>query len=246
LESLVGRRDLVFTTVRLERFAGRYDLTSDRNLTDELTAFLQVRDDASDKIIDRSRKEIEAFELLLVGPGFSASMGRSEFIEWIQAIHHAVTGCRSEFRRGGMRTRPDARHNTIVFPPPQQMRALLEELHNQVTTVLADKPALAAVAAYVGLIHCHPFLDGNGRAARVLFNLLLSRATGAPIFIPLSYWSYLCRGSFVLKVRRAMYGGDWPPLLLFLQRTVTVLGTQAVQSTRPKIDSFSMRERRVS
>lgn len=246
LKSLVGRPDLVFTTDRLDWIASRHDLTSDRNLADELTPFLHLRDDASGKIIDRSRKELEAFEWLSDRPGFSSSMSRSEFTEWVQTIHHAVTGRNSDLRRGGMRTRPDAHSNTIIFPPPQQIFHLLEELHRQVAAELPAKPALAAVAAYVGLIHCHPFLDGNGRTARVLFNLLLSRAAGRKMFIPLSHWSYLCGGSFVLKVRRAMYGGDWPAILMFLRDTLTVLVGAGGSTQASNTYSDSMPERRVS
>lgn len=246
LELMVESGDLVFTTDRLDRIASQHDLLGNSNLADELTPFLHLRDHTSQKIVDRSQIELAAFELLSARPGFSSSMGRSDFIGWVQAIHQAVTGRRPEFRRGAMRTRPDDGNNAIIFPSSGLIDDLLEDLHGRLATHLSAYPATAAVAAYVGLIHCHPFLDGNGRTARVLFNLMLSNAAGTTIFIPFSHWSYMCRGSFILKVRRAMYAGDWTHILLFVRDTLTVLGTVSGSTQPPsQVDPLSMPERRV-
>lgn len=36
-----------------------------------------------------------------------------------------------------------------------------------------DDPLLVAIEAHYRLVTIHPFVDGNGRTARLLFNLLL-------------------------------------------------------------------------
>uniref|UniRef100_A0A0N4Z9N4 protein adenylyltransferase n=1 Tax=Parastrongyloides trichosuri TaxID=131310 RepID=A0A0N4Z9N4_PARTI len=72
-------------------------------------------------------------------------------------------------------------------PAPQyivsEMKNFVEWL-NDYDTLQMDPVELAAIAHYK-LVFIHPFVDGNGRTARLLMNLILSRSGFPPIIIPL-------------------------------------------------------------
>lgn len=59
----------------------------------------------------------------------------------------------------------------------EMMEVMLEFADN-----INDDPIRKAVLAHLGLVTIHPFIDGNGRSARLLMNLILLQA-GYPIII---------------------------------------------------------------
>lgn len=73
-------------------------------------------------------------------------------------------------------------------PDPQQVPMEMDDLGEYVSTVTSseppelDLPILCAAAAHAWLAQIHPFVDGNGRTARILMNLILMRR-GYPICI---------------------------------------------------------------
>jgi Fic family protein len=70
-----------------------------------------------------------------------------------------------------------------LFPNPAKVRELMLEFVQHVNT-LEVHPILRASRAHFGLVHIHPFVDGNGRTARLLMNLLLIRAGFPPALVP--------------------------------------------------------------
>jgi Fic family protein len=68
---------------------------------------------------------------------------------------------------------------------------------------------LASTAHYV-CVRIHPFLDGNGRTARLLSNLILMRRGYPPIIIPVE------EGETYRGALAAWDGGDPAPLTTFM------------------------------
>jgi Fic family protein len=60
-------------------------------------------------------------------------------------------------------------------PPPQQVPPLMAEFVSWLNTEQEIHPILIAGVAQFQLVHIHPFLDGNGRTARLLSMLCLYR-----------------------------------------------------------------------
>ncbi len=69
-----------------------------------------------------------------------------------------------------------------ILPNPLKVPDLMEIF----ATKLNKKPddVLKAIEAHYKLVEIHPFIDGNGRTARLLMNLILLRAKILPLIIP--------------------------------------------------------------
>ena len=72
-----------------------------------------------------------------------------------------------------------------VPPEPVAVPGLMADLSDWLHSgeVAALHPVERATLAHFRLVHIHPFTDGNGRAARLLMNLLLMRAGYPPAVI---------------------------------------------------------------
>ncbi|MCF7899708.1 Fic family protein, partial [Candidatus Babeliales bacterium] len=59
-----------------------------------------------------------------------------------------------------------------IFPNYLKVPVLMDEFINWLSTV-QDHPVKIAAMAHFKLVNIHPFVDGNGRTARLLMNLIL-------------------------------------------------------------------------
>lgn len=102
----------------------------------------------------------------------------------ILAIHRRlVEGVRGssaapgEYRRVQNYIINSATGETIYTPPPvRDVRRLMRELVEWLNRPTDIHPVIVSGIAQFQLVHIHPFLDGNGRASRLLSTLLLYRA----------------------------------------------------------------------
>lgn len=72
---------------------------------------------------------------------------------------------------------------TVVLPNPVKVPELMKELVNWLHKESEDHPAKIASDAHFKLVSIHPFVDGNGRTARLLMNLLLMQEGYPPALI---------------------------------------------------------------
>jgi Fic family protein len=88
-----------------------------------------------------------------------------------------------------------------VPPPPEEVPALMSEFIgelNQQKSCL--HPVLLAAYAHRRLAEVHPFVDGNGRTARLLMNLILINAGYRVVSIP-----PICRHSYYAALQSAQH-----------------------------------------
>ena len=73
----------------------------------------------------------------------------------------------------------------IKFPPPSKIKPLMHEFTRKIP-LLRKKyhPVEHSALIHLGLVNIHPFIDGNGRTARLLMNLALLQAGYVITIIP--------------------------------------------------------------
>lgn len=74
-----------------------------------------------------------------------------------------------------------------VPPPPEEIPALMSEFVAELNCQKNLHPVLLSAYAHRRLAEIHPFVDGNGRTARLLMNLILVNAGYRVVSIPPIY-----------------------------------------------------------
>lgn len=215
------RNSTVSDPITYDRLMKRYpdtpsamigDLTG---LHDDLVAYMPKRDEErlSAKVNARIGGEFKFYRVRADGERHDYTVPQT-FIEDVSAAHRALEPNGGAFRRRGVQIVAEGMDATTHFPSWKECSALLESLALCISQTIHDLPTVAAMTAYAGIIHAHPFTDGNGRVARAMYNNVLLSA-GIRHFVPISLVASLTGGSFVLKIRRALLGGDWDGLQRF-------------------------------
>lgn len=100
----------------------------------------------------------------------------------ILAMHHIILNKIDDEHAGSLRT-VAVRIVGSTVPRPNYLKVpvLLDEFIQWLHTV-SEHPAKIAADAHLKLVFIHPFVDGNGRTARLLLNLLLLQE-GYPLIV---------------------------------------------------------------
>lgn len=186
-------------------------------LVDELSIYLNpaAREFDAKRALSRAGAEYRAVRSLTKSGGVFRAELENDLILLVQRIHQTLGAGHGVFREGPVSIKPDLSGNVLEFPHHSQCRPLLQSLQIFLRENVARYPGFSAVVGLVGVVHAHPFMDGNGRTARTLCNALLATGCGSRHFVPISLLAHLSGGGFILKLRRAMYGGEWDKLAEF-------------------------------
>lgn len=104
------------------------------------------------------------------------------------ALHRTIlsgiqTGDAGVYRRERVRVVGSSR----IFPNPLKVPQLMDELLAELNAQMPElHPVILSAHAHYGLVAVHPFIDGNGRTARLLMNLCLIRAGYPPALLPVT------------------------------------------------------------
>lgn len=238
LDSLCGRAHQT-TAASLRRFVFRAAsvtpemLAGYPGLHDELCSYLGSPPVfQSDWALAKARTEFTVFSRMAELGDSILPTSENDFVELLLRIHRRLGTGANAFRTHSVATASDGAGNRVVFPHFSQCLALIRDLHGFVRANAGEYPSLCAIVTYVGINHAHPFTDGNGRTARSAYNLIMA-ATGSRHFLPIHCFNALSRGGLIIKVRRAMYGGDWVPLLAFFADATRLSDRLQRQGTLP-------------
>jgi Fic family protein len=96
--------------------------------------------------------------------------------------------------------------STLNFPRPAELKKTMQDFTAEIPDKRAGKhPIEFAAWLHIGLVSIHPFIDGNGRTARLLMNLALLQA-GYPIaIIP-----PMLRGDYIDALKASNRGNKQP------------------------------------
>lgn len=101
----------------------------------------------------------------------------------ILTIHNLILNKIDDANAGRLRRVPvRVAGSRTVFPNYMRVSAMMDELVKYIQTSRTHT-CLKASQAHLRLVSIHPFVDGNGRTARLLMNLLLLQAGWPPAII---------------------------------------------------------------
>lgn len=91
----------------------------------------------------------------------------------------------------------------VVLPNPQKVPDLMATFLSELTTARDVHPVQLAAEAHYQLVTIHPFVDGNGRTARLLMNLILLQQGFPPALI-----RKRDRYRYISSLEKAQLGGS--------------------------------------
>ncbi len=101
----------------------------------------------------------------------------------IKAIHRIIlTGIEDRWAGVYRQTQVFIRGAATEPPPPQDVPRRMRKFVEWLQSIQGEHPAKVAADVHLRFVEIHPFIDGNGRTARLLMNLILL-GHGYPIAI---------------------------------------------------------------
>ncbi len=140
----------------------------------------------------------------------AAPTDANDFESFLAAAHARVMAGRPELHPGRYKEQPN-RAGATLFVAPELVRGTLREGFTLQRTLPPGLPR--AIYTMLLVAEVHPFVDGNGRVARLAMNAELSAAGLCRIVIPLSY-----RDDYLGALRALSRNGNPDPLLRVLDR----------------------------
>lgn len=103
----------------------------------------------------------------------------------------------------------------VVLPNPAKVAALMSEFFGDLLAMEGSHPVEIAAEAHYRLVTIHPFIDGNGRTARLLMNLILLQNGYPPALIRTRD-----RIPYLKSLEKAQLGGSKEDYLKIVSRSV--------------------------
>src|SRR5262249_25504892 len=127
--------------------------------------------------------EIQGYRQAL---GYVLAMGDADYATFdateIRAMHYMLLAHDYSKSPGRDRKGPiyvhDERNDRVVYegPDAERLPALMDALVSSLHAGVGHDPVVRSAMAHLNLVMIHPFRDGNGRMARALATLVLTRS----------------------------------------------------------------------
>lgn len=149
-------------------------------------------------------------------PGSSPFDGQASVVKVLSQVVGRFTG-NYTVRSRDVVTNEDPVGRRVRFPPPVFIPEQMAKLETVLATGETVPNSFRAIVALVLITNCHPFPDGNGRTARLIFNALASPSGGrVNFYLPLKELARYSRGGFIVRKRMAEIHNDWKPIAQFI------------------------------
>lgn len=134
----------------------------------------------------------------------------------ILSLHGIILKSIDDDNAGRYRTIPVRISGTnVILPNPAKVPGLMKEFFDWLNADHSLHPVAFAGEAHYRLVTIHPFVDGNGRTARLLMNLLLMMEGYPPAII-----RKRDRLAYINSLERAQLGGSKEPYERIISQAV--------------------------
>lgn len=193
----------------------------------------------------RLLKEYQAFELCNLH--LHLALGQSRQVSFANCLIKLISFIESrerDFRHCPVFLGGDSRSRRWAFPRADIVHTHIQELDEDVQRLIIQSPLLAAIALLANINCIHPFMDGNGRLSRVLFNGVLAHFGMLPpsAYIQIKVIYSLSKFGFELRLRELILRGDWLPLLTYFVAALNIhcdLALTNISDGRTNSDGYS-------
>lgn len=163
----------------------------------------------------------------------------------IKGIHKIILDGIDEYGAGiYRRTDVFIRGSTAEFPPPNAIPAAMHTFIHWLQSIQEVHPVRVAADAHFRFVSIHPFIDGNGRTARLLMNLILS-IHGYPMTVIRNE----DRTKYLATFEAAQRKHDMQPFYTIVETAVERsldMYIQAAQGKRPNLATIRPKEKHAS
>ncbi len=128
-----------------------------------------------------------------------------DFLYWLRSVNALVMKTRTDKRPGEWKDKPNQAGNTF-FVMPDLVPGTLREGFERIQAL--QHPLARAVMMMFVVAEVHPFLDGNGRTARLAMNCVLSAEKHSRIMVPTIY-----REDYLLPLKALSHNQNAAPLV---------------------------------
>ena len=167
---------------------------------------------------EKTFAEIQGYRQAL---GYVLAMGDAEYSTFnateIRAMHYMMLAHDQSKSPGRYRKGPiyihDERSDQVVYEGPDaaMVPELIDALVDSLHTGHSSDPVVRSAMAHLNLVMIHPFRDGNGRMARALATLVLTRSDiGEPEFSSIEEWLGANTDDYCSVLAHTGHG-SWPP-----------------------------------
>ena len=133
-----------------------------------------------------------------------------DFLQWLRSVHALVMQKRTEKKPGEWKDKPNQAGSTF-FVMPELVPGTLREGFARIEAL--THPLARAIMTMFVVTEVHPFLDGNGRTARLAMNCVLSAEKLSRIIIPTVY-----REDYLLPLKALSHHREAQPLAAAMSR----------------------------
>jgi Fic/DOC family len=152
-------------------------------------------------------------------------------LDLMQSRHATLMSARPDKHPGFLKTEANRAGQTL-FVAPDQVEGTLAQGFDYYQSL--ETPFARAVFMMFLISEVHPFVDGNGRIARIMMNAELVAANEERLIIPTVF-----RGNYLSALKAQSLNGQPTPLvrtLDFAQKWVTAMQWRDLDSTRLELD----------
>jgi Fic/DOC family len=122
---------------------------------------------------------------------------------------------KTDVRNGDVSLGADRTGQYWTFPRAAAVKPLLHRLHADLKTSHSASALFAAIVGLVTINCIHPFMDGNGRTSRIVFNAML--VNGGKLdpkgYIPCKHIYAISKYGFEIRLRLVILKNDWLPMI---------------------------------
>lgn len=171
-------------------------------------------------IHDREKVSEEENALLFAACDFTLAIRSNDarfFVETMAKVASHGCGRRTIIRTEDVSLGADREGQYWAFPRAERVIPLLHDLHTNLKIARELSPLFAAIIALVNINCIHPFMDGNGRTSRIVFNAMLvdGGLLDSRAYIPCKHIYAISKYGFEIRLRQIILKNEWLPLITY-------------------------------